>query len=415
MPDNHKNFSYSLVATAPVTATAGTSLTVTTGDGAKFPTPPFNATVWITGANPTTANAEIVRVTAISTDTLTIVRAQENSTARTIIVGDQIAATITAKTLTDAETSITGTANQVIASAATGAVTLSLPQSIATTSNPTFNSVTFKILYASDVVGTNRGTEYYTAGGATRWFSGVNSVAESGSNAGSNFSFFRYSDVGAYLGNALVISRATGAATFEASVTATSLVKSGGTAAQFLKADGSVDASTYLTSSSDARLITGVVTADVLSVLATPAKITTLDKTLAVGIYQFKYYIRYQSAATTTGIRLSVNFTGTTGFFTAFLRWVDVGSAAATTNVAPTQAGVLAAGHLHSGFSARAKSVAGWGVTLSVDTANADMMIIIEGTFEATASGNIELWHGSEIAAASTLKAGTNLTVIKVN
>ena len=38
--------------------------------------------------------------------------------------------------------SITGTANQVIASASTGAITLSLPQSIATTSTPTFSMVT---------------------------------------------------------------------------------------------------------------------------------------------------------------------------------------------------------------------------------------------------------------------------------
>ena len=39
-------------------------------------------------------------------------------------------------------TSITGTANQVIASSSTGAITLSLPQSIATTSNPTFAGAT---------------------------------------------------------------------------------------------------------------------------------------------------------------------------------------------------------------------------------------------------------------------------------
>lgn len=39
-------------------------------------------------------------------------------------------------------TSITGTSNQVIASASTGAVTLSLPQSIATSSNVTFSTVT---------------------------------------------------------------------------------------------------------------------------------------------------------------------------------------------------------------------------------------------------------------------------------
>lgn len=39
--------------------------------------------------------------------------------------------------------SITGTANQVIASSATGNITLSLPQDIATTSSPTFNAPTF--------------------------------------------------------------------------------------------------------------------------------------------------------------------------------------------------------------------------------------------------------------------------------
>lgn len=40
-----------------------------------------------------------------------------------------------------AVSSITGTTNQVIASASSGAITLSLPQSINTTSNPTFNSL----------------------------------------------------------------------------------------------------------------------------------------------------------------------------------------------------------------------------------------------------------------------------------
>ena len=45
-----------------------------------------------------------VRVTAIATDTLTIARGQEGSTARTVVVGDQIMAAITAKTLTDIET-----------------------------------------------------------------------------------------------------------------------------------------------------------------------------------------------------------------------------------------------------------------------------------------------------------------------
>ncbi len=103
MPDAHANLAYSTVATAPSPATSGTSLVVSSGHGTRFPAAPFNATIWPTGEIATPANAEIVRVTAISTDTLTITRAQESTSARTVIVGDQIAATITAKTLTDVE------------------------------------------------------------------------------------------------------------------------------------------------------------------------------------------------------------------------------------------------------------------------------------------------------------------------
>ncbi len=50
-------------------------------------------------------------------------------------------------------TTITGTANQVIASASTGPVIISLPQSIATTSDVTFGSITFSPT-TSGLVGT---------------------------------------------------------------------------------------------------------------------------------------------------------------------------------------------------------------------------------------------------------------------
>ena len=103
MADSHKNFAYSTVISAPSPATSGTSLTVYSGQGTLFPTVPFNVVIWPTGANPLSTNAEIVRVTSMSTDTFTITRAQEGSTARTIIVGDNVAACITAKSLTDIE------------------------------------------------------------------------------------------------------------------------------------------------------------------------------------------------------------------------------------------------------------------------------------------------------------------------
>lgn len=101
--DAHANLAISAVATAPSPATSGTSLVVTTGHGARFPAVPFNATIWPTASVADPTNAEIVRVTARSTDTLTITRAQEGTSARTVVVGDQIAASITAKTLTDTE------------------------------------------------------------------------------------------------------------------------------------------------------------------------------------------------------------------------------------------------------------------------------------------------------------------------
>lgn len=112
MSDSHKNFAYSTIASAPSPATSGTSAGVQTGDGLLFPAVPFNATVWPSGVTPLATNSEIVRVTNISTDTFTFVRGatsgaglngEPNNQNRSIVVGDQIAAGITAKTLTDAE------------------------------------------------------------------------------------------------------------------------------------------------------------------------------------------------------------------------------------------------------------------------------------------------------------------------
>ncbi len=114
MADAHKNFAYSLVATAPSPASSGTSLIVTAAEGTNFPAVPFNVTVWPTASQPTGANAEIVTVTAISTDTLTIVRAQEGSAARTVVVGDQVAATITKYTLNDVEGELAPTTDKVV-------------------------------------------------------------------------------------------------------------------------------------------------------------------------------------------------------------------------------------------------------------------------------------------------------------
>jgi len=97
--DALKNFAISLVATAPSPATSGTSLVVTAGQGSYFPATPFDATIWPSGVQPTNTNAEIVRVTNVSTDTFTITRAQYGTTAQSIAVGYQIAQTVDANLL----------------------------------------------------------------------------------------------------------------------------------------------------------------------------------------------------------------------------------------------------------------------------------------------------------------------------
>lgn len=165
-------------------------------------------------------------------------------------------------------------------------------------------------------------------------------------------------------------------------------------------------------SAAAAATINSLLLADQSNSTVTLTKVTGLDKAVTAGVHRFAYLVRYQAAAVTTGIRLSVNFSGTNTFFTANMRWIDASATAATAT--PAQANIQATGAVVGAFSARSKSTAGWGTTLGVDVASADMLVIIEGHFNATSAGTLELWHGSEVAASSTIKAGTSLQINKM-
>lgn len=119
--DPHGNLSYGAVAVAPSPAASGVSLTLSAGQGADFPAPGaqgYNVTIWPAGVAPLRSNAEIARVTGKTGDVLTIVRAQEGTSARTILVGDQIANTVTAKVFEDIENAIPLASQFVAATAA---------------------------------------------------------------------------------------------------------------------------------------------------------------------------------------------------------------------------------------------------------------------------------------------------------
>lgn len=160
-------------------------------------------------------------------------------------------------------------------------------------------------------------------------------------------------------------------------------------------------------------IITKVLAADQSNSTTTPTEVTGLKiPNVGPGTYQFFYTIIYQAAATTTGVRMSVNHDGTVSKFVANMHACDTSATAATAT--PDQDAVGAAGQVYTVMAARAKSTAGWGTTLGVDTANADMLMIIEGTMIVTATGELEFWHGSEVAAQSTIMAGSSVTLTKV-
>lgn len=109
--DSVKNFAIATLAAG--IASTDTSLSVVTGQGARFPAPtgsvnPFNAVLWNDTDYPSAPfddpNKEIVRCTARSSDTLTISRGQESTSASNHNTSGKtykVALSITAKMLQD--------------------------------------------------------------------------------------------------------------------------------------------------------------------------------------------------------------------------------------------------------------------------------------------------------------------------
>jgi peptidoglycan/xylan/chitin deacetylase (PgdA/CDA1 family)/Pyruvate/2-oxoacid:ferredoxin oxidoreductase delta subunit len=84
MAQQKRDLANANIATAPSPATSGTTLVLAAGMGTIFPTPPFYITAVDNSVLPTPSTAEIMLVTGKSTDTLTVVRAQKGTTAKTI-------------------------------------------------------------------------------------------------------------------------------------------------------------------------------------------------------------------------------------------------------------------------------------------------------------------------------------------
>ena len=102
---------------------SATSITLTSGQGARFPTLGAGDYFYATLID-TSNNLEIVKCTARSTDVLTIVRAQETTTARAYSTGDRIEIRLTAQTFIDAVAEIGPTEISDKANTSTGSLVM---------------------------------------------------------------------------------------------------------------------------------------------------------------------------------------------------------------------------------------------------------------------------------------------------
>ena len=96
-------FSNNAATNLAASITSGaTSLTVTSGTGSLFPNPTNTDYFLLTLIGISGSPIEIVKVTSRSSDTMTIVRAQEGTTASAFNGGDKVELRITAATMNSA-------------------------------------------------------------------------------------------------------------------------------------------------------------------------------------------------------------------------------------------------------------------------------------------------------------------------
>lgn len=167
----------------------------------------------------------------------------------------------------------------------------------------------------------------------------------------------------------------------------------------------------------DSRLTTARLASD-HAISSTTATEVTLGATgLTVGTYIFTYYLLVQSATTTVSPMYGINFTGTAVVRKMTLRYPGTGTSASTGVADDVVAAPLATGNVYESqpVTAFTTTAPNMGHIAAVAAINVDIFVIIEGIMIVTATGDLELWHSSETATSTTIKAGSSLVLIKTN
>lgn len=148
---------------------------------------------------------------------------------------------------------------------------------------------------------------------------------------------------------------------------------------------------------------------------ATGTEVTGLSQVLEAGTYVFRYHlISRQATATTDAPQYGVNFDGTSTTKNFIMSWADATTALTGQTGIMDNVGIKTAGFIGGmAHNALATTACNMGTTVGVAATGADILCFIDGLIIVTVSGNLELWHASEGANASTTEVGSSLCVIR--
>lgn len=134
---------------------------------------------------------------------------------------------------------------------------------------------------------------------------------------------------------------------------------------------------------------------------------------VAIGTYAFAYNLILRSSTAGTSILNGVNFTGTaTMKAMSFINDAGgLGTGTGSLDDSSVNPGQMVSGCTTGAFSTTAPNMGG----STIATTATDLATFIKGILRVTVAGNLEFWHSSETAAATTVEAGSNLVLTKVS
>jgi hypothetical protein len=146
----------------------------------------------------------------------------------------------------------------------------------------------------------------------------------------------------------------------------------------------------------------------------TGTEVTDLTMALEAGTYTVQYNLIVRSATSTVGPMLGVNFDGTAAVKTFEFAFADGSTLLTAYTANMDDEGTKGLGVI-SGMNTKTYSTTApnLGTTVGVTTTASDIGCYIRGTLIVTAAGNLELWHSSETATATSVEIGSSLVVIR--